>query len=89
MNRTEQITNTTSNEVVNDAVRFGRAYMFPFSLNEGVWICFQENKRAVRVFVTDISINGIQLSGSWYSWEELEKNGGVYESEFDALKSMS
>ncbi|WP_022748691.1 hypothetical protein [Lachnobacterium bovis] len=89
MKRTEKITNTTSNETFNDAVRFERAYMFPFTLNENVWICFREKQRAVSVFVTDISINGIQLSGSWYTWDELEKSGGVYESEFDALRSMS
>ncbi|MCR4758306.1 MAG: hypothetical protein K5792_10945 [Butyrivibrio sp.] len=41
------------------------------------------------VIATDISIRGVQLSGAWYTWEDLEAMGGVYESEFDALKAIA
>jgi hypothetical protein len=41
------------------------------------------------VIATDVSIRGVQLSGSWYTWEEVEAMGGVYDSEFDALKAIA
>ena len=47
------------------------------------------NHKPFMVVVTDVSINGIQLSGSWYQWDELEKMGGVFESEFEALKAVA
>lgn len=41
------------------------------------------------VIATDVSIRGVQLSGQWYTWEELEYMGGVYDSEFEALKAIA
>ncbi|WP_196803683.1 MULTISPECIES: hypothetical protein [Butyrivibrio] len=47
------------------------------------------NQKPFMVIVTDISLKGIQLSGAWYTWDDLEAMGGVYESEFDALKAIA
>jgi hypothetical protein len=41
------------------------------------------------VIATDISIRGVQLSGAWYTWEDVEAMGGVYESEFEALSAIA
>jgi hypothetical protein len=36
----------------------------------------------------DVGLHSIQLNGRWYDWEEIENLGGIFESEFDALRSM-
>jgi hypothetical protein len=45
--------------------------------------------RALKVVVTDIGVGSIQLNGQWYTWEEMENKGGVYEAEFDALTAIA
>ncbi|SFG44084.1 hypothetical protein SAMN04487761_11925 [Lachnospiraceae bacterium C7] len=89
MERTEKITRGTPKEVLDSSIAMGKAYMFPYYINESVWICMHDSKRAVNVFVTDVSVHGVQLSGAWYTWDEIKKNGGIYQSEFDALRSIT
>ena len=60
--------------------------MTPFNLNRSVYII--QRGKPQNVMVTDVSLKGIQLNGSWMTWEELDKNGGIYGSEFEALSSI-
>ncbi len=39
--------------------------------------------------VTDISRKAIQLNGVWSTWEQIEAEGGIYDSEFGALTALS
>lgn len=69
------------------AVKSGRVAVFPWGLTKKVYVI--HNRHPEEVMVTDISIKGVQLNGAWSTWEELEQNGGVYESEFAALNSIA
>ena len=80
------ITRETSQEVLSKSVHLRRAFMVPYSINDYVWIIV--NKKPTRVLVTDVGINSIQLNGRWYDWDEAEKSGGVFESEFEALSHL-
>lgn len=87
MERTIAITKDTPDSQIRLAAKLDRAYIIPFSLNSFVWIIL--DGRPTRTLVMDISVNAIQLNGRWYTWDELETLGGVYESEFEALSHIN
>ncbi len=87
MARTTPITKEYKLDKLYDLIEAGRAFELPFVLNKVAYILI--NGTPFMVVVTDVSIKGIQLSGQWYNWEELELMGGVFETEFDALKSVA
>lgn len=65
----------------------GHVYIMPLVVGREAYII--ANKKPSKVIVTDISVKSIQLSGQWYTWEEINKLGGVYESEFGALQHVT
>lgn len=73
---------------LEDMIRSGRVFTTPFSLNRSVYVINHLNKPQ-NVMVTDISLKGIQLNGAWISWEQLEQEGGIFGSEFDALNAIA
>ena len=83
MIKTVAITKGTPASEIQTAAKLEKAYIIPFSLNSFVWIIL--DGKATRTLVMDVSVNAIQLNGRWYSWEEIDSLGGIYESEFDAL----
>ncbi|MCR5387732.1 MAG: hypothetical protein K6E56_00640 [Lachnospiraceae bacterium] len=87
MARTTPINKNYTLSKLNDLIEAGRAFEIPFVINKVAYILI--NGTPFMVVVTDVSIKGIQLSGQWYNWEELELMGGVFETEFDALKSVT
>ncbi len=87
MLRTVPLSKSLSLDQLNHLTDTGHVYVTPFALNRTAYIVV--NQKPFMVIVTDISIKGIQLSGAWYSWDDLENMGGVYESEFDALKAIA
>ena len=74
--------NYTINQVL-DALRVGKLVVLPFLLNEDVFVINQKK------MVTDISMKAIQLNGVWSTWEQIEAEGGIYDSEFGALTALS
>ncbi|MBQ1902000.1 MAG: hypothetical protein II169_05570 [Lachnospiraceae bacterium] len=72
---------------LEDMIRSGRVFTTPFSLNRSVYVI--NHKKPQNVMVTDISLKGIQLNGAWISWEQLEQEGGIYGSEFDAINAIA
>ncbi|MBR4668973.1 MULTISPECIES: hypothetical protein [unclassified Butyrivibrio] len=87
MTKTVPLSKTLSIDQLNHLIDTGHVYVTPFGLNRTAYIVV--NHKPFMVITTDISINGIQLSGAWYTWEDIEAMGGVYESEFDALKAIA
>ena len=87
MIKSEILSKKISIDNLNLLIDTGHVYYFPFALNRTAYIVV--NHKPFMVIATDISIKGVQLSGAWYSWEDLEAMGGVYESEFDALKAIA
>ncbi len=83
MDKTIAITKDTPQNEIHTAAKLGRAFIMPFSLNSFVWIIL--DGKATRTLVMDISVNAVQLNGRWYTWDELDSMGGIYESEFEAL----
>ncbi|WP_026510026.1 MULTISPECIES: hypothetical protein [unclassified Butyrivibrio] len=87
MLRTMPLTKNLTLEQINYLIDTGHIFIAPLGLNKTAYIVI--NHKPFMVVVTDVSVNGIQLSGSWYNWDELEKMGGVFESEFEALKAVA
>ncbi|MCR5656152.1 MAG: hypothetical protein K6G06_01705 [Butyrivibrio sp.] len=87
MQRTMPLNKNFTLDQINYMTDTGHIYVIPLALNRTAYIVI--NHKPFMVVVTDVSINGIQLSGSWYAWDELEKMGGVFESEFEALKAVA
>ena len=87
MMRTAPLSKSLSLDQLNHLTDTGHVFVTPFALNRTAYIVV--NNRPFMVIVTDISVKGIQLSGAWYTWDDLEAMGGVYESEFDALKAIA
>ena len=87
MLKTTPLTKNYSIDQLNYLIDTGHVFVTPFGLNRTCYIVV--NHKPFMVVATDISIRGIQLSGAWYTWEDLETMGGVYESEFDALKAIA
>ena len=74
-------------EELNHLMDTGHIYRFPFAINREVYII--SNHKPTRVMVTDMSVKQIQLNGQWYTEEEVKRMGGVYDSEFAALRSIT
>ena len=87
MLRTMPFTKNLTLDQINHLIDTGHVFVTPLAMNRTAYIVI--NHKPFMVVVTDVSINGIQLSGSWYHWDELEKMGGVFESEFEALKAVA
>ncbi len=87
MIRSEILSKKISIDNLNLLIDTGHVYYFPFALNRTAYIVV--NNKPSMVIVSDISIKGVQLSGSWYTWEELDAMGGVFDSEFDALSAIA
>ncbi|SDB02527.1 MULTISPECIES: hypothetical protein [unclassified Butyrivibrio] len=87
MLRTMPLTKNLTLDQINHLIDTGHVFVAPLGMNRTAYIVI--NHKPFMVVVTDVSINGIQLSGSWYNWDELEKMGGVFESEFEALKAVA
>ncbi len=87
MIRTQPLSKNLTLDQLNHLIDTGHVFLSPFGLNRSAYIVI--NHKPFMVIVTDISVNAIQLSGSWYSWEELDRMGGVFDSEFEALKAVA
>jgi hypothetical protein len=87
MQRTELLSKRVSLEDLNHLIDTGHVFVTPFGLNRQCYIVV--NHKPFMVIATDVSIRGVQLSGAWYTWEDLEAMGGVYDSEFEALKAIA
>ena len=87
MLRTTPLSKNVSLDQLNHLIDTGHVFVTPFGLNRTAYIVV--NHKPFMVIATDVSIKGVQLSGAWYSWEDLEAMGGVYESEFAALRAIS
>lgn len=87
MDRTQPLSKDVTIDELNHLIDTGHVFVTPFGLNRTAYIVV--NHKPFMVIATDISIRGVQLSGAWYTWEDLEAMGGVYESEFDALKAIA
>ena len=87
MLKTQPLSKSTTIDQLNHLIETGHVFVTPFGLNRTCYIVV--NHKPFRVICTDISIRGVQLSGAWYTWEDLEAMGGVYESEFEALKAVA
>ena len=74
-------------EDLNHLMDTGHIYRFPFAINREVYII--SNHKPTRVMVTDMSVKQIQLNGQWYTEEEIKRIGGVFDSEFAALRSIT
>ena len=85
--KTLPLSRSLSLDQINHLIETGHIYVMPFALNRTAYIVV--NHKPFMVITTDISIKGIQLSGAWYTWEDIENMGGVYDSEFDALKAIA
>ena len=86
MTKTEALNKNVALDFLNYYIELGRIYVVPMSINQEAYIVV--NGLPSKVIVTDIAIHSIQLSGAWYTWEQLEAMGGVYSSAFDALKAV-
>lgn len=87
MVKTQPLSKNTTIDQINHLIDTGHVFVTPFALNRTCYIVV--NHKPFMVICTDISIKGVQLSGAWYTWEDLEAMGGVYESEFEALKAVA
>ena len=87
MDKTQPLSKNITVDQLNHLIDTGHVFVTPFGLNRTCYIVV--NNKPFMVIATDISIRGVQLSGAWYTWEDLEAMGGVYESEFEALKAIS
>ncbi len=87
MQRTEMLSKNVSLDELNHLIDTGHVFVTPFGLNRQAYIVV--NHKPFMVIATDVSIRGVQLSGAWYTWEDLAAMGGVYDSEFEALKAIA
>lgn len=86
MSRSVLIGKDTDKAVLSEASKQGRAVILPFRPNTYVWMI--SNGIPLKTLCMDVGLYSIQLNGRWFTWEEIENLGGVYESEFDALRSL-
>ena len=87
MKRVEILDRKTSLAELDELIRAGRVITIPFTLNRSVYMV--QNHHPQPVMVTDISVKAIQLNGSWIEWDTLEKSGGIFGSEFEALSAIA
>ena len=87
MIKTEPLPKNVALDYLNYGIEMGRIFVAPLSVNQDAYIVV--NGLPSKVIVTDIAVNSIQLSGAWYTWEQLDEMGGVFGSAFDALKAVN
>ena len=87
MKQVEVLDKSVSLEEIDELIRTGRVVTLPYALNRSVYII--QNHHPQQVMVTDISVKAVQLNGSWIDWETLERSGGIYGSEFEALSAIA
>ncbi len=87
MKKAEILSKKTCIEDIVEYIKMGRVFVMPYGLNRSVYVIINHNPQ--HVMVTDISVKGIQLNGAWISWEKLDEDGGIYESEFEALTAIA
>ena len=87
MLKTQALRKNVALDYLNYYIDMERVFLMPLSLNQEAYIVV--HGKPAQVVVTDISINAIQLSGAWYSWEQIDEMGGVFSSQFDALKAVA
>lgn len=87
MLKTQILNKNVALDYLNYYIDMERVYLVPLSINQEAYIVVKG--KPSKVVVTDIAIHSIQLSGAWYTWEQLDEMGGVFGSAFDALKSVS
>lgn len=87
MVKVEVLDKNTSIADLVDMIKNSKVVTIPFSLNRSVYVI--NHSKPQNVMVTDVSLKAIQLNGAWISWEQLEKEGGIYGSEFDALNAIA
>lgn len=87
MTKIETLSRDTSLEDLENMIKINKVVVLPFTLNKNVYIV--KHHKPQKVMVTDISMKGIQLNGVFSTWEDLEANGGIYGSEYDALSAIA
>ena len=87
MKRTEVIDKNLPAEEIKNIIMKGSGYASAYTINQYVYMI--TGKRALKVVVTDIGVGSIQLNGSWYTWDEIEEKGGIFDAEFDALTAIA
>ncbi len=85
--RSELITKETSQEEVMKASRQGRAFLVHYHIDSYVWIVV--NGKPTKTMCMDVGLHSIQLNGRWWTWDEIDKMGGVFDNEFDALTAAA
>ena len=85
--KTELLGKHVALDYLNYYIDLERVFLAPLSMNQEAYKVV--NGKPSQVVVTDIGVNSIQLSGAWYTWEQLESMGGVFGSSFDALKAVA
>ncbi|MBR5970486.1 MAG: hypothetical protein IK016_09115 [Lachnospiraceae bacterium] len=87
MIKTQVLGKNVALDYLNYYLDMERVYLMPMTLGQDAYIVV--HGKPSKVVVTDIGIKSIQLSGAWYTWEQLEEMGGVFNTSFDALKSVA
>ena len=87
MMKTQLLEKNVALDELYNSIDMERVYLAPLSLNQEAYIVVRG--KPSMVVVTDISVYGVQLSGAWYTWEQIDKMGGVFSSQFDALKAVT
>ena len=87
MLKTQILSKNVALDYLNYYIEMNRVYLMPLSMEQEAYIVVKG--RPFKVVVTDIGVKSIQLSGAWYTWEELEEMGGVFSTSFDALKAIA
>lgn len=87
MLKTEFVKKKISLKDLNEYIEADRLFLVPLVLNQEAYIVVKG--KPSMVVVTDISFYGVQLSGAWYTWDQIDKMGGVFNSQFDALSAVT
>ena len=87
MMKTQVLGKNVALDYLNYYIDMERVYLAPLTLNQEAYIVVKG--KPSMVVVTDSSVYGVQLSGAWYTWEQIDKMGGVFNSQFDALKAVT
>ena len=87
MMKTELLCKNIALDSLSEYIENDRVYLAPLTLNQEAYIVVRG--KPSMVVVTDISVYAVQLSGAWYTWDQIHKMGGVFSSQFDALKAVT
>ncbi|WP_026506163.1 hypothetical protein [Butyrivibrio sp. NC3005] len=86
MDKARKVTRDITMSELIRLIDTGHIYDLPLIVGRDAYIVVKGQPS--QVMVTDVAVKTVQLSGQWYTWEELEKLGGVYATEFEALASI-